>query len=458
LVYPDPVMRVNEILSALRAPSNKGSLLELALADLLQDLGFKGVRRQQSGSQFGFDVSAYRTSRLDGRQEVWKFECKNLSRPITVEDIAPKLIWHDGRVTIDRFVIVGTSPISNELDFMLRHHTLSMPISVWTDTELAEMIACSPRAMNRLSLSYDAQLVKPKPEFDRLNLYPAAPIALDVVHRHDPPHAFDYVRTDYGVVKAYNSTELRLLVMITNPTDKPFDAYALNAVTLSHQVVDSRVLRLVKAKGLVDPIQILFRPTPMAGSSVSVLGDKVWHVKAGDTEIVELLLDASVQPGLYSVTFTLQGRSDGAPVTRRSPVFVFHVQGPKADALTLKVWGRHYDSPAEQVLYLPRVDWKRLKRETKTPYTDVYLGPSPHEVMHRKPDPTWVIHGVRTKPVEEKHRVRLGHAEASTVLMDLGTLVDEELYSLNEALDRATGTDGWQDLLPVQLKRRRPQP
>ncbi len=28
--------------------------------------------------------------------------------------------------------------------------------------------------MNRLSLSYDAQLVKSKPEFDRLRLYPEA--------------------------------------------------------------------------------------------------------------------------------------------------------------------------------------------------------------------------------------------------------------------------------------------
>src|SRR4051812_48575433 len=98
-----------EILKKLQAPGNKGELLELVLVDLLEDLGFKSVRRQLSGSQYGFDVSAHTISRRDGRQEVWKFECKNLSRPVTVEDIAPKLLWHDGSVTIDRFVIVGVS-------------------------------------------------------------------------------------------------------------------------------------------------------------------------------------------------------------------------------------------------------------------------------------------------------------------------------------------------------------
>jgi hypothetical protein len=39
--------------------------------------------------------------------------------------------------------------------------------------------------------------------------------------------------------------------------------------------------------------------------------------------------------------------------------------------------------------------------------------------------------------------------------MDLGTPVDEELCSTCAALSRVKGWDGWQDLLPSQLVRRR---
>jgi hypothetical protein len=284
--------------------------------------------------------------------------------------------------------------------------------------------------------------------------YPAAPISLDVVHKHDPPHAFDYLKTEGGVVKAYNSTEFRLLVIVTNPTEKPFDAYALNAVTRDYRAVDSRVLRLNKAKGFVEPVKIPFSPAPRTGSSVNVFGEKVLDVRAGGSEYVELLLDSNVRPGLYHVLFTLHGRSGGNEVTRRSPVFVFHVQGSDADVLTLQVWGRHYDSPAEEVLNLPRTMWKMLKREVKSSNKDVYLGPSPYEVHHQKPDRTWLIRGVKTRPAEEENTVLFSMAEPSTVIMDLGTPVDEELYSTDDAFDRSLGADRWQDLLPVQLNRR----
>lgn len=448
------MLTVEKILHVLRSSPDKGGLLERVLVDLLQDLGFRGVRRQQAGSQFGHDVSAYRTSRHDARYEVWKFECKNLDGPIKVEDIAPKLIWYGGSVTIDRFVIVGTSPVSNELDFMLQGHTFSMPISVWTDVELAHLIAWSPRAMKLLNLSQDVSSGEPKPEFDLLRTYPAAPISFDVVHKHDPPHAFDYVKTEGGVVKAYNSTEFRLLAIVTNPTGKPFDAYALNAVTRDYRAVDSRVLRLNKYKGLVEPVKIPFRPAPEGGSSVNVFGEKVLNVRAGGSEYVELLLDSNVRPGLYQVMFTLQGRSGGNEVTRRSPVFVFHIQGPDADVLTLRVWGRHYDSPAEQVLNLPRAAWKMLKREVKSSNKDVCLGPSPHEVHHRKHDKTWLIRGVKKKPAEEPHTALFNIEEPSMVIMDLSTPVDEDLYTTDDVFDRSFGVDRWQDLLPVQLNRR----
>lgn len=46
-------------------------------------------------------------------------------------------------------------------------------------------------------------------------------------------------------------------------------------------------------------------------------------------------------------------------------------------------------------------------------------------------------------------------AEPPMVLPNLGTLMDEELYSTLSALTRVTGEDIWQDLLSKQLDRRR---
>lgn len=448
-------MTVEEkILHELRSSTDKGRLLERVLVGLLQDLGFRGVRRQYSGSQFGFDVSAYRTSRHDGRHEVWKFECKNLDGPITVQDIAPKLQWYGGQATIDRFVIVGPSPVSNELDYMLQQHLFSMPISAWTDMELARLIAWSHRAMELLNLSHDILPGAPKPDFEGLCTYPSAPISLDIIHRHDPPHAFDYVKTEGGVLKAYNSTEFRLLVIITNPTEKAFDAYALNAITLDYQAVDSRVLKLVKAKGFVEPFKISFRPSPQKGASVNVFGEKILNIRARDSEHAELLLDSSLQPGLYQIMFTLQGRSDGVEVTCHSPVFIFHKTEPGTDLLTLRVWGRHYDSPVEQIVNLPNAIWKSLKREVKSANSDVYLGPAPQDIMHNKADRTWMIRGVRREPGEKEHTAYFSMDEPSTVIMDLGTPIDEELYSVDDAFNRNAGIDKWQNLLPVQLNRR----
>ncbi|MCA1616873.1 MAG: hypothetical protein LC800_22875 [Acidobacteria bacterium] len=444
-----------EILKALEAPGNKGELLELVLVDALEDLGFKNVRKQLSGSQYGFDVSAHRVSRTDGRLEVWKFECKNLNRPVTVGDIAPKLLWHDGSVTLDRFVIVGVSQLSNDLDHLLRHHRLPMPISVWTEGDLADLFAASPRAMARLGLRHDPDQGLPPPDFEQFNYYPAQPISLDVVHRHDPPHAFDYVRIGDEVLKAYTSTELRLLACVTNPMKAAFPIHSLRVTTQGYESVSGRVLRLVKPKGFVEPVKITFRPSHSVGSGVELLDDKVWTIGPNAVEHATLLLDRATAPGLYQVAFEISGRKDGETVARLSPTFVFHVEEPGLDLLTLHVVGRHYDSPVGQLLHLPRQEWRRLKREAGAANRRVFLGPSDHEIINQKTDHTWIIRAVRTKPGRVEHSEAWSASEPPKVLLDLGTPVDEELYSARAALGRVTGKDGWQDLLPRQLDRRR---
>ena len=448
-------MNDDEILKTLCESTDKGGLLERVLVELLNDLGFRQVRRQLAGSQFGFDISACQTSRLDGRQEVWKFECKNLIKSITIEDIAPKLIWHHGRATIDHFVIVGTSTISNELDFLLQTHQFPMSIHVWTDADLAHLIAKSPRAMSLLNLTTDRTNNSHPLDHNLIGCYPAAPISLDVVHWHDPPHAFDYVRVDGEAIKAYTSTELRLLLSTTNPSQTPFEVHTVDVITLAFRQLSDRVLRLVKPKGFIEPVKVTFRPSQQCGSSVQVLGDRIWQINANSTEHLVLVLDKTTGPGLYSVMVRIHGRRDGESIMRLSPIFVFHVKDAGTDLLTLQVVGRHYDSPAAQVLNLPRSAWKRLKREVESKNTRVYLGPTDHEIIRHKTDTTWMIRSVKTESDGPPHTETWSFQDPYTVVMDLGTPVDEELYSASEAFRRVTGSDEWQDLLPLQLKRRR---
>jgi hypothetical protein len=265
---------MSEVLDALRNsqhPQHKGLTLELVLVDVLDDLGFQQPHKQLSGSQYGFDVIAYRVSPIDGRREVWKFECKNLSRPIKVEDIAPKLFWHFGQTTIDRFVIVGPSVISNDLHHLLEQQHFPMPISVWTDDVLEKFIKSSPRAMERLGLSCDSISDSPKPTVDDVPSYAPKLVTLDVVHQLNPPYSFDYIKLDGAVIKAFTDFELRLLETVTNLSKTPFHIHSIDVMTLDYQLVSGRVLRLNKMKGIYEPLERSFLPSRNLGGSSNVL-------------------------------------------------------------------------------------------------------------------------------------------------------------------------------------------
>jgi hypothetical protein len=92
---------MESILHKLMNSGAKGAFLEEVLEDVLYDLNFINIARQKSGAQYGYDLIA---TKRGNRNEVWKFECKNLSSSISIDDIAPKLIWHLGNDPIDRFV------------------------------------------------------------------------------------------------------------------------------------------------------------------------------------------------------------------------------------------------------------------------------------------------------------------------------------------------------------------
>lgn len=440
------------VLEILRKSEQKGAALELALQDVLDDAGFRNIRRQSSGSQFGYDLIAHRDSPTDGREEVWVFECKNLSRTITMDDIAPKLVWHYGRAVIDRFVIVGTSPISNDLDLLLRQHQFSMQIGVWTGNTLEQLITNSPKAMERLGLACASDDVQPNFNIDALPFYPQTSITLDVDHQLNPPYSFDYISVNGVVTKAFNNDELRLLVTITNPTRATLDVHSLNVTTLSYQQVAWRVVRLSKMKGLFQPLELSFLPSQNAGGSKDVLGGRVWRINGGAKETLALTVEKGTPPGLYQVVFSVNGKMDGRTIARRSPRFDIHVEGDDAEILDLYVSDRHYDSPAAQLLALDDPTWRRVKQETKNRNQLVFLGPSFYEITTGHTDHTWIIRACKAQPQEDGLSVRIEFGEPTTEILNLGTEVDEELFSLDKIMRQIVGDD-WRDLLAAQLKR-----
>jgi len=84
----------------------------------------------------------------------------------------------------------------------------------------------------------------------------------------------------------------------------------------------------------------------------------------------------------------------------------------------------------------------------------VFLGPTFREVMINETDKSWIV---RSCPVEvqENGSGRISPAKPSSVLLDLKSEVDEEIFSLDSVMTRVTGTDKWSELVRRTLNRRR---
>jgi hypothetical protein len=445
---------VGKVLDILRNSDDKGKLLERVLERLLSDLGFDNVRRQQSGTQFGFDVMAVRRSQTDEREEVWKFECKNLSGPITVNDIAPKLIWYFGRNVMDRFVIVGTSELSNDLHYLLSNHTFSMPIVVWAGNHLERLILSSRGAMELLGLPAETNAVLREREFEPVRYLPQS-VTFDVFHELDPPFRFDYFLQGDEVTKAYTQQEFRLGAVLTNNSNRPVDVHAFEVITLDFQHIETRVLRLAKMKGLYKPIELVFNPSTRVGGVSGILGPFAWRVESQNQEMIRLTLDEDSQPGLYRIMFRVSFTEGTELIKLHSPSFLLRVGDSTDDVLTLHVF-RHYDSAAEYVLRLEESKWRLLKGRTSAGDSIVFLGPSSYEISKRIEDSTWIIREIAGVPLTDgRPGIEISYGQPSTILLNLGVPVEEDLYSLADAIGRVSGQDRWQSLLPKQMERRK---
>jgi len=207
-------------------------------------------------------------------------------------------------------------------------------------------------------------------------------------------------------------------------------------------------------KGLFQPLELSFLPSPNAGGSKDVLGGRVWRINGGARETLALTLERGAPPGLYQVVFSVNGKMDGRSVVRRSSRFDIHVKGDDADVLDLYVFDRHYDSPAAQLLALDDSTWRRLKEETKDCDQLVFLGPSFYEISTGLTDHTWIIRACKAQPQEDGRSARIEFGEPTAEILNLGTAVDEELFSLDQIMCQIVGDD-WRELLAAQLKRYR---
>jgi len=61
-----------------KSNDNKGKLLELIVCDILEDADFLNIHRQSSGSQYGFDLVATKTSEYDSFSTVEAFQNANV--------------------------------------------------------------------------------------------------------------------------------------------------------------------------------------------------------------------------------------------------------------------------------------------------------------------------------------------------------------------------------------------
>lgn len=437
------------ILDRLQTAQNKGELLESLLQDVLLDLGFTDVRRQLAGSQFGFDLAAHRQGR-DGNREVWKFECKNLASAVNMAHIAPKLIYHIRRTVLDVFVIVSVKPLSNNLHDFLEHHPFPMRVEAWCDSCLESLIMESPRARARLGLTNVGTHVVPSCP----RIYPQRqPCSLNMVHQNDPPNAFDYVLAEGVVVKAYAGAGFRGLVLITNGSKSIFTIHAMSLQTVAYLRSTDHVLIVEKPMGFWEPIKLEVKPTIYPGSEVDLLEGKVLNVEPGPPFGIILTLAKETAPGLYWLSVSAVGQVDGRSVRISSSQTAIHVRTSSEDAARVWVLGRFYDSPASQLLALSDEMWGRVRELAKDEGQLTFLGPAPPETLKGLKEKEWLLRAVALTEAANGKKTFSLQAE-SRVVFSLGTPVDEDIYSVNDALQHLLGNDQASQILLNQLSRK----
>lgn len=409
---------------------NKGRLLEDLVVDIFTDLKFNNVKRQKSGSQYGYDVIAFKENKC------WKAECKNLKKDATINDIAPKLIWHiDATTNIDKFVIVSTNGISNDLLHLLEKRLFSFEVEIWTDRFLKKLILSSPSACKRMEIQSNSSTSK----FDKESpiVIPANQLEFSVNYPSKLPYSFDYFQEENRLIKTYTEQNFELLVRINNPTSRTIVVSELLVKTSKFKRTDSkRILRQQKVKGLMEPPEITFKPKNYLEGSSNVIPNKIIEVSPNSNEYLRLKLSNDFnlsEQGYYELIFEINCIDDGNLFSLLSTSIPLHVKNPRNNLSKLFVISRFYDRPVKTILDLPLSKWKLLQN---TPSNKILcLGQTTNDLSQGIPTPkNWTINSLKGKVTKENGRKHLdiNPNTKSKLVLDLGIQREEAMFSLKQ--------------------------
>jgi hypothetical protein len=412
--------KMTEVLSILTTANNKGKLLELVVEDVFKDLNFSNVRRQKSGSQYGYDVIAYKDN------ECWKAECKNLNEEATIKDIAPKLVWHIDSDAVNRFVIVSLNGISNDLHHLLEQRLFSFPIEIWCEEFLLKLICESPRALGRLGIN--------KPDTSNLEnakpiIFHANEVVFNVVYARGLPFSYDYFKLDNEIVKAYSEVDFRLNATVTNKTNRTFIIQEIKVKTLRFVSIGrKRVLRQFKQKGNIEHLKLKFIPKQYAEGEVQLNEGNLFEVKSNSTECIEFKLSQKCEPGYYELIFEINCIDGAKTVSLYSQIFQLHKKSLTNDILNLCVVGKYYDTPVDTILSLDERIWVTAKRE---PLNHIkYLGPTINDTFQNKEKPqTWAINLLKGKKdkLGGAYALDIKSTRQAKLLVDLNIPIEEAI-------------------------------
>lgn len=417
---------LSDILSKLNPLCGKGPLLELVVEDILNDSHYSNVKRQNSGSQYGFDLVGYNK---DG--ERWKFECKNLRKKVGINDITPKLLWHTGGQALDGFVIIAPNGYSNDVQKFLEEQLFSFPIEIWHSDYLEKRISESPRALERLKISYPITIKESAVPI----VFKPSEIRFNVVYHEGEPFSIDYFHLNNEVIKSYTENNFEVLATIANPTKENATIQKINVKTINYTPIEGRVLRQYKQKGLVEPLKVSFslKDYPF-GSNCLLDENKIIELKAGSTEYLRFILDKKVKPGFYEFIFEVIVAVRNRSITVNSCLFRLNVMAEKNNMVSLCVIGQYYDSPVTTLLKLNEVDWKTIQSAPDN--TIAYLGYTIFDLPEfEQPHETWKIKQISGK--RNKNELTLEN-QTPKVLLDLNILISERILTVNDIIVRTS--------------------
>jgi hypothetical protein len=423
---------LTEVLTILTTAKNKGKLLELVVEDIFNDLNYSNVRRQKSGSQYGYDIIAYRNN------ECWKAECKNLNDEATIKDIAPKLVWHIDSVSVNRFVIVSLNGISNDLHRLLEQRLFSFPIEIWCGEYLQKLIYESPRALERLKIN--------KPDTSNFEsakpiIFQANDLVFNVVYARGLPFSYDYFILDDELVKAYSEVDFRLNATITNKTNKTFIIQEIKVKTLRYESIGrKRVIRQFKQKGNIEHLKLKFIPKQYAEGEVQLNEGNLFEVKDNSIECIEFKLSQKCEPGYYELIFEINCIDGEKSFSLFSPIFQLHKKSITNDILKLCVVGKYYDTPVKNILELDERTWMTAKRELLNHIK--YLGPTINDTAQDKEKPqTWAINLLKGKRDKTNgvYALDIKSTRQAKLLVDLNIPIEETIYTKEDAFREVLG-------------------